>query len=64
MEKIFGIFYSTLSILAYAAMFPLLKKVNEKIPPFTLMALSMFFLFFFSLIGSLVFESSLLQNMQ
>jgi drug/metabolite transporter (DMT)-like permease len=56
MEKLIGTFLATTSILAYAAMFPLLKKVNIKIPTFTLMALSMFFLFVFSLIGSLLFE--------
>lgn len=60
MEKILGVFFATTSILAYAAMFPLLKKANTRIPPFTLMTLSMFFLFLFSFIGSLLFEKGAL----
>ena len=60
MNKLVGILLASVSTLAYGAMFPLLKKANEKIPPFTLMALSMFFLFLFSLIGSLIFEKNAL----
>lgn len=47
-----------LSTLCYAILPPLLKSVNKKIQPFTLMAIAMFFLFTFSFILSLIFEKS------
>lgn len=58
MNKSFGILIMLLSTVCFAILPPLLKNVNKKIQPFTLMAISMFFLFTFSLILSLVFEKS------
>lgn len=58
MQKLPGILIVTLSTFFYALLFPMLKKANEKLPPFTVMAVSMFVLFFISLIFSLIFENS------
>jgi drug/metabolite transporter (DMT)-like permease len=48
-----------LSTIGYAVLAPLLKRVNEKIPPFTIIAISMFVLFVLSLVMSIVQEKSL-----
>lgn len=45
-----------LSVFCYALLPPILKKVNQNIPPFTTIAISMFVLFTSSLILSLTFE--------
>jgi len=47
-----------LSTISYAVLGPLMKQVNKKIQPFTLMAIMLFFLFMFSFILSVVFEKS------
>ncbi|MGH7245970.1 MAG: EamA family transporter [Candidatus Levyibacteriota bacterium] len=56
MNKLFGISIVTISTIFYASLYPLLKKANEKIPPFTVMAISMFVLFILSLLASIFFE--------
>ncbi len=48
-----------LSTLGYAVLPVLLKRANSKIPPFTIIAISMFVLFSLSLILSIVQEKSL-----
>ena len=45
------------SVTLYAAIYPLLKKTNEQLPPFTVMAISMFVLFMISFLGSIIFEN-------
>lgn len=47
-----------LSTISYAVLNPLMKQVNKKIQPFTLMTIMLFFLFLFSLILSIIFEKS------
>jgi len=59
MNKFTGVGVLLISTLIYALLTPLLKKANLKIPPFTVMAISMFFLFISSLILSLIFEKGL-----
>lgn len=49
-----------LAVTFYATLPPLLKKVSQQgIPPFTIMTVSMFFLFLFSLIASFLFNKGL-----
>ncbi len=45
-----------LSVICYALLPAILKKVNQNIPPFTTIAISMFVLFAASFILSLIFE--------
>lgn len=59
MEKITGIIIMTSSVALYALLYPLLKKTNQQIPPFTVMAISIFVLFAISLTASIIFEGSL-----
>lgn len=56
MEKFIGVGIMVASIVFYAILTPLQKKVNADLPPFTIMAISMFVLFFFSFLGSVIFE--------
>ena len=58
MNKQFGILIMLLSTISYAVLGPLMKLVNKKIQPFTLMSIMLFFLFLFSLILSIIFEKS------
>lgn len=55
--KNFGLLIITLSSVLYGVLNPLLKK-SEKVPPFTAIAISMFFLFLLSLLISLVTEKT------
>ena len=65
MSKLTGIFIVILSLLFYSSITPLLKKSNQTYPPFTIMTISMFALFFFSLVLSLLVDkSSLLKALQ
>lgn len=64
MNKILGIEIILLSTTLYALISPLLKKANITIQPFTVMAISMFSLFTFSLFMSIVFEHSMSLNIQ
>ncbi len=50
-----GVLYA----LLYSLLYPMFKKVDTKVPPFTLMAISMFTLFFWSFLASVFFEKSL-----
>ncbi len=59
MNQSFGIVLATLSTVFYALLWPLFKKGSEKLPAFTVMAISMFILFLSSLILSIFFENSL-----
>jgi len=56
MGKIIGPIIMVGSTFFYALITPLTKKINEKTPPFTVMTVSMFALFFGSLILSLLLE--------
>lgn len=62
MNKLIGIFIVILSQVVYGSLNPLLKKSSEKIAPFTVIAISMFVLFFIAFIGSIIFEKSLQLN--
>lgn len=59
MKQFTGIFIILASTLVYALLTPLFKKANLKIQPFTVIAISMFFLFISSLILSFIFEKGL-----
>ncbi|MDE2025121.1 MAG: DMT family transporter [Patescibacteria group bacterium] len=59
MNKLFGTGIILMATTAYAVLFPLFKKGSEKIQPFTAMAISMFVLFFVSLVLSIIFENGL-----
>jgi drug/metabolite transporter (DMT)-like permease len=64
MNKILGIGIISSSTILYALLSPLLKKANVSLPPFTIMAISMFSLFIFSLLMSVFFEHSFSLNLQ
>ena len=59
MGQSYGIVLATLSTVFYALLWPLFKKGSEKLPAFTVMAISMFVLFAASLVMSILFENSL-----
>lgn len=59
MDRLTGAFIMTISTAFYALLYPLLKKANQQVPPFTVMAISMFVLFMLSLLASILFEGSL-----
>lgn len=59
MKNLYGYAIALLSTSAYAILYPMFKKGSEKIPPFTSMAISMFFLFVASLLLSIIFEHGL-----
>lgn len=59
MNKPLGIVIILLSTICYAVISPLLKKSNEQVQPFTLMAISMFVLFALSLVAAIFFENGL-----
>jgi len=59
MNKIAGISIVLLSTICYASLVPLLKKTSDKLPPFTIIAVSMFVLFICSFVLSVIFENSL-----
>lgn len=59
MERLTGLLIIISSTTLYAFLYPLIKKVNQQIPPFTVMAISMFFLFTLSLLGSYFVEGIL-----
>lgn len=56
MNKLAGFLIVTVATTLYALLYPLTKKANQHIPPFMVMAISMFVLFALSLIASLLFE--------
>lgn len=56
MNQLNGILIVTLSTTLYALIFTLTKKANQQIPPFMVMAISMFVLFACSFIASIIFE--------
>ncbi len=58
MNKGFGLFLIITSSIFYGLLAPLLKKA-QKVPPFSAMAISMFFLFLCSFLISLFFEKSI-----
>lgn len=54
-----GAIIVTISTALYALIGPLLKKANtDSVPPFTVMAISMFVLFLCSFLASIFFENS------
>src|ERR1041385_734381 len=59
MEKLTGAGIILISTALYACLPVLVKKTNTQLPPFTIMAASMFFLFLFSFLASIFFENSL-----
>lgn len=59
MDKNVGYVIVFISTASYALLTPLLKKASEKIPPFTLIAISMFVLFLCSFLVSIFLENSL-----
>ncbi len=59
MNKNLGYFIVFTSTACYALLTPLLKKAGEKLPPFTLIAISMFVLFISSFVISIFLENSL-----
>lgn len=59
MEKITGLLIIISSTTLYAFLYPLVKKASQQLPPFTVMAISMFFLFTLSLLGSYFVEGIL-----
>lgn len=59
MDKVVGSSILIFSTLLYGFMYPLIKRANQNLPPFTVMAISMFALFVASLILSIVFENGL-----
>ncbi|HSA84297.1 MAG TPA: EamA family transporter [Patescibacteria group bacterium] len=59
MEKVIGAVIMFGSIIFYGALAPLLKRANQDLQPFTLMAITMFFLFLIAGVASVVFEQSL-----
>ncbi|HVF69401.1 MAG TPA: DMT family transporter [Xanthomonadales bacterium] len=56
MNQLTGIIIVTISTACYALLYPLLKKANQQIPPFTVMSISMFVLFALSFLASIIFE--------
>jgi drug/metabolite transporter (DMT)-like permease len=56
MNKFIGISFVLISTVLYALMGPILKKGNQEIPPFTIMAITTLLLSIFSVIMSLIFE--------
>lgn len=60
MSKFVGILYIFISTVFFALIPVLMKKTSVKLPPFTIMAISMFVLFLSSFILSIIFEKSLL----
>ncbi len=54
-----GLIIISVSTVIYSLLPVLFKKVNQNIPPFTVMAVSMFALFIAALILSLLFEKSI-----
>jgi len=59
MNKNFGYVIVLVSTACYALLTPLLKKSSEKVPPFTLIAISMFILAISAFIVSIFIENSL-----
>jgi drug/metabolite transporter (DMT)-like permease len=57
MDRSVGLFLVLSSTIIYASLTPLLKKANQVLPPFAVMAISMAVLFLLSLIFSLFFEN-------
>lgn len=58
MNKVLGSIIISSSTILYAFIGVLFKKANREVPPFSTMAISMFFLFIVSLIFSLIYEKS------
>lgn len=58
MKKIIGFLIVLSSTILYASLTPLLKKANQKIPPFMTIAISMFIMSLITLIMSLIFEGN------
>jgi len=56
MEKLTGLLIILSSTTLYAFLYPLIKKANQQLPPFTVMAISMFFLFALSVFASYFLE--------
>ncbi len=59
MEKLIGVSLVILSIFFYAPITPLVKKISQSFPPFTIMTISMLVLFLCSLVLSIAFENFL-----
>ena len=59
MNKFYGSLLILISTTGYALLYALEKKVSSKLPPFTLMAISMFVLFLISLVAAVFFENGL-----
>lgn len=59
MDRLTGFLIIISSTTLYAFLYPLVKKANQQLPPFTVMAISMFFLFTLSLLGSYFVEGIL-----
>jgi len=64
MIKLTGIIIVLTDTVLYALLGPLLKKANMNFQPFTVMTISMFSLFIFSLVMSLMFEHARFINFQ
>jgi len=58
MNLLTGIFIVSAETILYALLQPLFKKAGQQIPPFTVMAISMFVLFTLSLLASIFVEGS------
>ena len=56
MNQLTGVLIMTISVTLYALIFAITKKANQQIPPFMVMAISMFVLFTCSFIASIIFE--------
>ena len=59
MEKITGIAIVFTSTVLYSSLYPLLKKANQQLPPFTTMALAMLSLFILATLASIFLENGL-----
>jgi len=58
-DKFIGILIVSTSTILYAFLYPLLKKANQQLPPFTTMAISMFILFLLAAFSSIFLENGL-----
>lgn len=59
MERFVGVGIVVAATIFYASLPVLVKKANVQLPPFTIMAISMFVLFVISFLASVIFEHSL-----
>ncbi|HVZ12714.1 MAG TPA: DMT family transporter [Patescibacteria group bacterium] len=59
MERLIGVLIVFTSTVLYAAVYPILKKVNTTLPPFLIMAITSFIVFALAAIASIFFENTL-----